>query len=392
MNQENLPSVLCVDDEPRVVDSLAVQLRKDYQILTANGGNTALRMLKEGAAPTVIVSDMRMPGMDGATLLKHVKQLYPDVTRILLTGETGRDAAVAAVNEGQIFRFLTKPCSPETLRAAIDAGVMQHRLVSAERVLLQETLIGCIKALVDILAITNPVAFGRATRLRRLSVELAGALEIKGFWQLEAAAMLSQIGFISLPIELVEKLYYGKRLTPEEKILADGAPQVAQNLLGRIPRLEPVLEILAAVRKGSALSDATLNQGAGILRLLLEYDAEVVQGHPIELAIQKLRSPQGRHDPKVINALESLMGAAVAPQELCEVAVGRVRPGMVFVDDLYTHVGTLLVPKGFEVTEAFLERARNFGPGILQEKVRVMATPRTAASKEGNERQTAASR
>jgi CheY-like chemotaxis protein len=391
MNQENLPPVLCVDDEPRVVESLAVQLRKDFRILTANGGQTALRMLKEGAAPMVIVSDMRMPGMDGATLLKHVRQQFPDVTRILLTGETGRDAAVAAVNEGQIFKFLTKPCSTDALRAAIDAGVVQHRLVSAERVLLQETLIGCIKALVDILAITNPVAFGRATRLRRLSVELAGALDIKGFWQLEAAAMLSQIGFISLPIELVEKLYYGKRLTPEEKTLAEGAPQVAQNLLGRIPRMEPVLEILSAIVKGGPLADALLEQGAGILRLLLEYDAEVVQGNPAELAIRKLRSQPGRHDNKLINALESLVGAAVAPQELCEVMVGRVRPGMVFVDDLYTHVGTLLVPKGFEVTEAFLERARNFGPGILQEKVRVMAAPR-AAAKEGVERQSAAAR
>ena len=68
--------------------------------------------------------------------------------------------------------------------------------------------------------------------------------------------------------------------------------------------------------------------------------------------------------------------------------VDRVRPGMVFVDDLYTHVGTLLVPKGFEVTEAFLERARNFGPGILQEKVRVMAVPR-AAAREDAERQAA---
>ena len=391
MNQENLPPVLCVDDEPRVVESLAVQLRKDFRILTANGGQTALRMLKEGAAPMVIVSDMRMPGMDGATLLKHVRQQFPDVTRILLTGETGRDAAVAAVNEGQIFKFLTKPCSTDALRAAIDAGVVQHRLVSAERVLLQETLIGCIKALVDILAITNPVAFGRATRLRRLSVELAGALDIKGFWQLEAAAMLSQIGFISLPIELVEKLYYGKRLTPEEKTLAEGAPQVAQNLLGRIPRMEPVLEILSAIVKGGPLADALLEQGAGILRLLLEYDADVVQGNPAELAIRKLRSQPGRHDNKLINALESLVGAAVAPQELCEVMVGRVRPGMVFVDDLYTHVGTLLVPKGFEVTEAFLERARNFGPGILQEKVRVMAAPR-AAAKEGVERQSAAAR
>lgn len=391
MNQDILATVLCVDDEPRVVDSLAAQLRKDFRILTANGGHTALRMLKEGAAPVVIVSDMRMPAMDGATLLKHVKQLYPEVTRILLTGEAGRDAAVAAVNEGQIFRFLTKPCPTETLRAAIDAGVMQNRLLSAERVLLQETLIGCIKALVDILAMTNPVAFGRATRLRRLAVDLAAVLEMQGFWQLEAAAMLSQIGYISLPIELVEKLYYGKRLTSEEKILADGAPQVAQNLLGRIPRLEPVLAILSAIRNGDDLTDATLQQGASMLRLLLEYDAEVVQGHPIELAIQQLRARQDRHDPKLVNALESLVGAAVAPQELCEVTVDRVKPGMVFVDDLYTHVGTLLVPKGFEVTEAFLARARNFGPGILQEKVRVMAAPRPLVQ-EGVARQKAASR
>ncbi len=79
--------------------------------------NSALQILKEKGAPAVIVSDMRMPGMDGATLLKHVKQLYPETTRILLTGEPGRDAAIAAVNEGQIFRFLTKPCPPDQLRS-----------------------------------------------------------------------------------------------------------------------------------------------------------------------------------------------------------------------------------------------------------------------------------
>ena len=61
--------------------------------------------------------------------------------------------------------------------------------------------------------------------------------------------MLSQIGYISLPVELVEKVYYGKRLDPEERTLVDAAPQVAQKLLGRIPRLEPVLEILAAIQR-----------------------------------------------------------------------------------------------------------------------------------------------
>jgi response regulator RpfG family c-di-GMP phosphodiesterase len=380
MNREDLPRILCVDDEPRVVDSLAVQLRRDYQVLTAHSGQNALRMLKEERiAPLVIVSDMRMPGMDGAALLKQVRSLYPEITRILLTGETGRDAAVAAVNDGQIFRFLTKPCSSEVLRTAIDAGITQHRLVTAERVLLQETLVGCIKALVDILAITNPVAFGRATRVKRMASELADAMGIKGFWQLEAAAMLSQIGYISLPVELVEKLYYGKRLDPEERTLVDGAPQVAQKLLGRIPRLEPVLEILGAIRGlENSLPEGLIKQAARILSIVVDYDGFVVQGHTSESAIQKLRANQNRYDLKTVNALESLTGGSTGAQEVCEIAVGNIKPGMVFVDDLYTHVGTLLVPKGFEVTEAFLQRAKNFGPGILQEKVRVLSPVRKA--------------
>jgi response regulator RpfG family c-di-GMP phosphodiesterase len=379
-NQDALPRVLCVDDEPRVVDSLAVQLRHHYQILTANSGQQALRLLSDQGPPAVIVSDMRMPVMDGATLLKHVRQLYPETTRILLTGETGRDAAIAAVNEGQIFRFLTKPCRTEQLRAAIDAGVMQNQLLKAEKILLQETLVGCIKALVDILAITNPVAFGRTTRIKRLATALAAAQGVRGFWQLEAAALLSQIGFISLPVELVEKLYYGKRLTSEERVLADGAPLVAQKLLGRIPKLEPVLEILGAVWRPTAdLPEGVVKQGADALRLLLEYDSHLAQGASIDTALQKVRAPQGRNDLKTINALESLVMEAVGPQDVCEVQVGNIKPGMIFMDDLYTHVGTLLVPKGFEVTEAFLERARNFGPGILQEKVRVMSAARQAS-------------
>ncbi|HEX3949528.1 MAG TPA: response regulator [Steroidobacteraceae bacterium] len=379
MNREELPSILCVDDEPRIVDSLAVHLRRDYQVFAANGGNSALQMLKEKGAPAVIVSDMRMPGMDGATLLKHVKQLYPETTRILLTGEPGRDAAIAAVNEGQIFRFLTKPCPPDQLRSAIEAGVMHHRLLIAEKVLLQETLIGCIKALIDILAITNPVAFGRATRVKRLATELAASLGKPSFWQLEAAAMLSQIGYISLPTDLVEKLYYGKRLTADEKVLADGAPLVAQKLLGRIPRLEPVMEILAATHQAKVeQSDGLTKLGAAILNLVLDYDAKIAQGHGPEAALSSVRAQSVRFDAKLIENLESLVGLAAGAPEIREVPVGRLTPGMVFMDDLYTHVGTLLVPKGFEVTEAFLERARNFGPGILQEKVRVLAAAKSA--------------
>ena len=356
-----------------------MHLRRDYQVLTAPGGQSALQLLKEKGAPTVIVSDMRMPGMDGATLLKHVKHQYPETIRILLTGDAGRDAAVAAVNDGQIFRFLTKPCPPDQLRAAIDAAITQHRLQNAERVLLQETLIGCIKALVDILAMTNPVAFGRATRVTRLSVDLAVALGHSGFWQLEAAAMLSQMGFVSLPVELAEKLYYGKRLTAEEKALVDGAPNIVQKLLGHIPRLEPVLAILATSHTKS--DQDLIKHGSAILRLVQAYDAHLAQGLKPSAAVDAMRAETTtRHESPLLDALESMVGAVSGTEEVSEVCVGRVTPGMIFVDDLRTSVGALLVPKGFEVTETFLERLRNFGPGILQERVRVTQVARRAAA------------
>jgi hypothetical protein len=265
------------------------------------------------------------------------------------------------------------------LRAAVEAGMVQHRLVTAEKVLMQETLIGCINALIDVLAMTNPVAFGRTNRVKRMVIELALTLGFKEFWQLEAAAMLSQIGYISLPPELVEKLYYGKRLTADERALADAAPRVAQTLLGRIPRIETVMDILTVSQDGKARdgTDGLVRSGADILRLVLAYDALIVAGQSTNTALQGLRARADVYGAPLIERLAGLIGDQPQNQEVFEVPVAAVKPGMVILDDLRTTVGTLLVPKGFEVTNAFLERKRNFDATVLQTKVRVMGTART---------------
>ena len=376
MTRENLAKVLCVDDESHVVESLALHLRRDYEVHTAVSGEQALAKLKELGPVAVIVSDMRMPGLNGAALLNRVMKSYPDTTRILLTGEPGRDAAISAVNDGQIYRFLTKPCPPDRLKAAVEAGVVQYRLATAERLLLQETLIGCIQALVDVLAITNPVAFGRASRIKRLAMEFADELGCKGFWQLEAAAMLSQLGYLSLPVELVEKLYYGERLTPEEKVLASGVAEVAHKLLGHIPRLEPVLQILAATNAAREqvvkLHDGTIGLGAQILSLSLDYDSLIAQGNDMNVAIETLRTRGGIYDAKLIERFATRIGARAGLNVIREMPLRVVQPGMTLMHDLRTPLGTLLVPRGFEVTETFLQRIANFGPGILAEKVQVL--------------------
>src|SRR4051794_5527625 len=289
MNAPSAPSVmrvLCVDDEPRVLEGLRLHLRKDYDVHCAVSGPEALQKLRDLKQVAVIVSDMRMPGMDGATLLHQVMQQFPSVTRILLTGEPGREAAVSAVNKGNIFRFLTKPCAPDQLKVAVDAGVIHHRLLTAERQILQETVIGCIKALTDVLALANPVAFGRATGIKRVAMEFAARLDCAEFWQLEAAAMLSQIGYLSLPAELVEKLYYDEKLTPEEQSAANDVPKVAIRLLEHIPRLEPVLQILMALNSTdeqiTRLGGGTIGLATRVLAMTLHFDALVARGLSVD--------------------------------------------------------------------------------------------------------------
>jgi response regulator RpfG family c-di-GMP phosphodiesterase len=378
MSRPELPRILCVDDEARVVEGLVLHLRREYQIFTANSGQEGLSQLKQMGGAAVVISDMRMPQMDGATFLQHVHQFYPDATRILLTGEPGRDAAVSAVNKAQIFRFLTKPCPPDALKAAVEAGVIQHRLLNAERTILKETLNGCIKALVDVLAITNPVAFGRASRVKRMAMEFAAKLDCKDFWQLEAAAMLSQIGYLSLPSELVEKLYYGETLTPEEKVLASGAPDVVNSLLENVPRLEPVIQILVALHwtdeQVAKLGGGTIGTGTRILGLVLEYDTLVTQGQTTNVAVQTLRSRATRFGGAMLEKFAVHVGAGSSTKELREMPLRVVQPGMIIMQDVRTQMGTLLVARGFEVTSVFLERARNFGPDLLNESVRVMVS------------------
>jgi response regulator RpfG family c-di-GMP phosphodiesterase len=382
MSNQELLRVLCVDDEARVVEGLVLNLRKDYEVHTALGGDEALKVLKQIGGAAVVVSDMRMPHMDGALLLHTVMSFYPDTTRILLTGEPGRDAAVAAVNKARIFRFLTKPCPPDQLRAAVEAGVMQYRLIKAERSILKETLLGCIKALIDVLAISSPIAFGRASRIKRLSIEFADALNCTDYWQLEAAAMLSQIGYLSLPPQLVEKLYNGERITPEEKILASGVPDVAMSLLENIPRLDPVIEILAALswtdEQITRLGDGTAGMGTRILGLVLEYDGLVTQGHSVDVAVQTLRLRAARFGADLIEEFATHIGAGSGKTEAREVALRTVHPGMVIMQDVRTHMGTLLVARGFEVSSTFLERIRNFGPDLQNETVKVLVPPAKA--------------
>ena len=375
MSAARTARILCVDDEPRILEGIAAHLRKDYEVHVAGSGPEAMSKLRELKDVAVIVSDMRMPGVDGATLLQQVLQSYPDVTRILLTGDPGRDVAVSAINRGQIFRFLTKPCPPDQLRSAIQAGVMQNRLYHAERLVLQETLLGCINALMDVLAITSPRAFGHASRVKKLAADVAKSLDCANFWQLEAAAMLSQIGYLSLTAELVEKLHEGARLTPEEQAAAAAVPEVAIRLLEHIPRLEPVMQILTALSWSdeavARLGDGTIGTATRILGMVLQYDAETARGHPADVALESIRNRKARFGAEGVEKFAALLGSGNR-SHIHEIPLHRVLVGMTMMQELCTPKGMLLVTRGFVITATFLEKVRHHAPELMDQPVKVM--------------------
>jgi response regulator RpfG family c-di-GMP phosphodiesterase len=375
MDERVKPRVLCVDDEPRVVEGLAMVLRREYEVHTASTAEEALKKLRELANLAVVISDMRMPRMDGATFLHQAVVHRPDAARILLTGQADRDEAIRAVNQGEIFRFLTKPCPPEQLKSAIESGVIRHRLHVAERAILQETLVGCIKALMEVLAIANPVAFTRASHIKRRAMELATRLGSPDFWQLEAAALLSQLGYAALSGALLEKVQRGTPLTPEEQAKVSAVPDMAEKLLEHIPRLEPVIQILAALKwtdsQIAALGNGTIGLGTRILCLILEYDALIARGMTHDSVCDQLSARTARFGARLISELDACIVPSDTGEPSTLIPLGQVLPGMVLLQELRTSAGALLVPRGFEVTKSFLDRIGNIAPELLETTVRV---------------------
>lgn len=168
---------------------------------------------------------------------------------MLLTGYSDTDAAIKAVNDGQIFRFLTKPCDRDELTRACAGALWQHRLLRTERELLEQTLRGSVKALTDVLALTSPAVFGQGDRLKELVTRLARETGWEDAWELEVAAMLAHLGAVTLPEATADKLYRGAPLSPDEQEMVARVPAMTEQIIGNIPRLDGVLQILGAYQR-----------------------------------------------------------------------------------------------------------------------------------------------
>ena len=372
--------ILCVDDEANVLAAYQRNLRKLFPLDTATCGADALRLIKHQGPYAVIVADMRMPEMDGVQLLAEVKRLAPETIRIMLTGNADQTTAVEAVNRGHIFRFLTKPCAPETLVAALRAGQEQHRLLTTEKELLGKTLNGSVQLLTEILSLADPVGFGRCQILRDNVLTCARHLNLSPTWDLEMGAVLAQIGCVAMPPAVLAKWRNGAFLNTAEKDLILQVPEVGAQLLSNIPHLENVAGIVRYQHKnfnGSGLpSDGVagldIPLGARLLKVLTDLASLEAASKPRDLALHAMQRRLGCYDLAMIQAVSVSLDIYLPTAEDADVAAKDLQPGHLILADVKTVDGTLIAKSGATVSLLLLARLRAFASlDMMAEPIKV---------------------
>lgn len=353
------PQILCIDDDPDLLDGLALSLRRLGEVHTAPDGDNALVLAAQLPHLAVVVCDMRMPGRNGADVLSAFREQYPETTRILLTGYADIPSAIAAVNQGNLFRFLSKPASNDVLQKAVYDGIKQHQLVIAERQLLTQTLRGSVEALSEALAMSSPAVFGQAKRVATLVKACAEAQYGQSDWMMESAAFLINLGLVGLPAAVQEKVLERQSLDLAEKELLDQAHIRTMRLLTNIPRLEQLRDLLRFIqpKTGGQLESPTdqhglLREKAALIRALIVYVSYESAGQTMPSALNKIMQKHPLSE-RLLAVIRKQVGDSLLVDCQVSLPINLLRPGMILNKALYTPSGIMVAPAGYQIMEGF---------------------------------------
>jgi hypothetical protein len=303
--------------------------------------------------------------------------VVPDAVLMILSGQADLSSTIKAVNSANLFRFLTKPCDPDDLSRALDGALRQHRLVLAERELLQQTVTGAVDVLTDVLSMASPGASRRTERVRSIVLVCAEALGLDDDWRLPVAAMLSHLGCIAVPGPVIDRLDAGQELDPTAQQMWDGHPQAGRGLLVRIPRLEQVAEWVGAQPTRQDQADAagpgpTDDVAACVLTAVAAFLVHQDRGDAPREITRRLEQT-GRYPAAVLEAVLVAVDRTAPRGVLTEVKVTGLMSGMVIHQDVTTSTGMILVRAGERVTDVLISRLINFSRSVgVQEPIQVL--------------------
>ncbi len=359
--------ILFVDDEELVLNGIQRQIGKKYKMFTAVSAQDGIKIIEKEGPFALVISDMHMPLMDGIKFLGIIKDRFPECIRVMLTGNADLDTAISAVNKGNIFRFIMKPCPTEVLEQVITASLDQFHLIKTERELLEKTLKGTIKILIDILSMANSVAFRKASRIKYFAGEIATRLNLKDVWCFEIAAMLSQIGCVTIPLSVIEKIYSNQSLSSDEKKMMQEYPKIGYKLISQIPRLEFIGEMILRQKDDCNMEvsfkqpqeEDLISVGAQILRVAIDFDIFLSRGFSKGRAINIMRELIGLSYNQTVMSVLKDIEIPVFEKRVETVEIKYLRKNMRVEEEIRTKKGVLLVTKGQVVNDTLKKLLEN---------------------------------
>lgn len=347
--------ILLVDDEANLLQAFRRNLRGRFEVVIAEGGRAGIEQLDRHGPFAIVVSDMQMPDVNGIQVLSAAKRLAPDTVRIMLTGNVDQQTAVEAVNNGSIFRFITKPCPIEQLSIVLDEGLRNYQVAIAEKELLSKTLAGCVNLINELLAVANPKGFGRGGRMRQWMKRLCDKLFVPDIWQYEVAAMLSQVG--SIGTCLLDTHSPPKSLAEQQEALRSQAI-ASEAMLSKIPRLEMIAAMIgnqyASPQAEGIPFEAEM--GGKLLRILSAFDI-LCESMPTNQAVQAMKEDSKAYDAEALDAFANLV---LGNHTVKSLPIANLLEGMVLVDNVLTNSGDILLSKGHELTSSMIQRLKSF--------------------------------
>lgn len=362
------PKIMLVSPITEFVSESRAALGDDFDVFLADNAEEGLLQLGRDPRFRVVVSGLNLPAMNGNDFLAAVRKDHPKVMRIMATAEEGVEIVAGAVNIAHVFALLPRPCPPDELRETTRDAVITSRKLQAEADSMRDTLFGTVKMLVDILELTHPAAVRRSKRIRRRAQEICSDLNAMPAQFMDMIVLLSNIGCVGLPAGLLRKMEKGKDITPQDMKMFRAHPSIAAHLLGNVPRMGKVAEI---IRHQNTPCSKKPPLGARILKVCIDMDQMQLTGTGPAKGIEYMRGKPEVYDAEVLEALERHRGESEKVR--CnQLMVADLEPGMVMQTDMVTEAGNILLNKGETLSEASHLRIQAFS-GLLRIKEPVCA-------------------
>lgn len=373
MMQQALPRVLFVDDDENLLAGLRRATARVCEGHSALGALNGLKALRDDGGFSLVIADMRMPGMDGLEFIARARKIAPEAVYVMLTGNHDQKTAADAVNEGRVFRFLTKPVSREKLEETITQGCEQYRARLAERDVLERTLTGALATLIDVLRMARPGMFGNDQRRGKVAAFIGKATGAKSVWELEIAAMLSHVGSLSMPEDELPLAAAIEDWTGEQKEAVVRQAKLGAQMLRRIPRMGMVSRLIErqydGMWAGHPRAEAGGERDPAVEEMVRVMQAATIlervrgAGGTMGEALAVIETTRLGKDAALVEAIRKIPQGELG---FCErnqherIPVSRVRTGMTLRESVRTTRGELLLSAGNQVTEALCERIENY--------------------------------